>query len=75
MDKYIYFLILIIFINYLLFKIYFINFNFCKLEKEKLKKDFYHARENFINEYPKLVSDLTEHAVNLNKKLKILEKN
>lgn len=75
MDNYLYFIILIIFINYLLFKIYFVNFNFCNLEKIKLKKDFHHAKENFINEYPKLISDLTQLTVNLNQKLKILEQN
>lgn len=75
MDKYLYFIILIIFLNYLLFKVYFINFNFCNIEKKKLKKDFKKARDVYIEEYPKLVSNLGSLTVDLNKQLEILENN
>ena len=47
MDKYLYFIILIILINYLLFKIYFINFNFYNLEKKKIKKRFSSCQRKF----------------------------
>jgi len=75
MDKYVYFIILIIFLNYIIFKAYFINFNNCNIKKKQLKKDFKKAKNNYINEYPKLISNLSESAIILNKKLKQLENN
>ena len=73
MNIYFYYIILIVIINYLLFKLYFINFSFYILSKQKLKKEFKHAKNNYIHEYPSLIADLSNHTIKLNEELNILK--
>jgi hypothetical protein len=73
MNKYFYYILLIFLLNYLLFKVYFLNFNFYINSKNKLKQDFKKASNNYIYEQPKLILKLSKLTKELNDKLIILD--
>ena len=74
MNKYFYYIILVFFINLLLIKLYFLNFNFFIEKKNKLKKDFKKASDEYLYHQPKLILELSKLTNELNDKLKILDK-
>lgn len=73
MDKYYYYILLIILINCLLVKFYFLNNQFIIIEKNKLKKDYQVAKDNYINQQPELIIKLAGLTKELNEQLNILQ--
>lgn len=73
MDKYYYYIFLIILINCLLVKFYFLNNQFIIIEKNKLKKDYQVAKDNYINQQPELIIKLAGLTKELNEQLNILQ--
>jgi hypothetical protein len=71
---YLYIIIFIILINFSLLKIYFLNFNFEKNEAEKLQNNYNNAVNNYIDNSPKLISDLMDSTVELKNKLDFIKK-
>lgn len=73
MDKYYYYILLIILINCLLIKFYFLNNQFIIIEKNKLKKNYEIAKDNYINQQPELIIKLAGLTKELNEQLNILQ--
>lgn len=73
MDNYIYYIILIILFNAIIYRIYFLNFNFYIKEKKNLKKKYKKVRDSYIVDQPKLISELLNLTNELQNQLLILK--